>query len=784
MFESIGVETGKEEKLVKSLPFSLDDVTAGTETELQTVVIGEKNTVDLALSILHSKYFLNLKKRYESAEAPRKAISDIETYLDSNKDGVWENSWVCFPLKLMNQWAVRTFMNDLRADKDDISAGSRKDAHRYLLNKYEGEYVRVPVSYLLKLALCDVVTDAPDVLLKVYERVVTCFISDNTSPETHSFYITNMGLASGLGLGLAHENAKRFLLTNLLAMYANKKFRLDMSGQHVKVFNSPHPPIRQKLLNDCIPDSFYRELFMNPCLAGWSKGEEKHKYMHLCHEVLSKSLLNGMYKLKEAGIVANNLVVLPNTSSICLANNGTHLSIGSKKLTGARNMAEGFEKYTGDLAIKIVEHFLPLFTATYTAAPYRLGFADFHPERLLAPLSHELHYRHLRMFWQQWLKKANIRFLNKPITPFGPPWIDRLIANFLNFKGDYVPDYRLLDYLVSLLSTENSPALDGAEGNGERLKKDLMHTGVFHDKMSLYLLYRLRRRKDIGYCGFEGRHYSLFESITGDLSHAANLQVLITALAYKYMASGEVHYHHIPDTPFVESERRHIIFAAACGIPAFYVKANTDNLFLQRILKNTVSSRASKRYAGYLKVRVNDYQRALLNLIKEDGSGLIELYNMEDTIKDLYNRIVFYKENSVFSKLTTGILNVAGVSSPFKLSAFEYNTALEEYYREPLRLKHIKEGLTALRADFETGICRIEDLSHSSLYVLKQVLGNRQIGELLESCLQGIFKETISERDLISLIYVLLINIYEEIERLAHKVESFNCDEKLSPSVH
>jgi hypothetical protein len=32
------------------------------------------------------------------------------------------------------------------------------------------------------------------------------------------------------------------------------------------------------------------------------------------------------------------------------------------------------------LAIKIVEHFLPLFVGAYSAAPYRLDFADFHPE--------------------------------------------------------------------------------------------------------------------------------------------------------------------------------------------------------------------------------------------------------------------------------------------------------------------------------------------------------------------------------------------------------------------
>ena len=99
------------------------------------------------------------------------------------------------------------------------------------------------------------------------------------------------------------------------------------------VYFAPHPPVRQKQLNDCISDAFYREMFMSPCLSGWDNGEAKHDYMKLCHQVLSRSQLNGVAKLREAGIIANNLVVLPELSNISLANNGTHVSLGSRKLT-------------------------------------------------------------------------------------------------------------------------------------------------------------------------------------------------------------------------------------------------------------------------------------------------------------------------------------------------------------------------------------------------------------------------------------------------------------------
>ena len=72
---------------------------------------------------------------------------------------------------------------------------------------------------------------------------------------------------------------------------------------------------------------------MNPCLSGWDKGEAKHSYMHHCHGVLSRSQLNAVAKMRDAGILNSNLVVLPSLSNISLANNGTHLKMGSRLLS-------------------------------------------------------------------------------------------------------------------------------------------------------------------------------------------------------------------------------------------------------------------------------------------------------------------------------------------------------------------------------------------------------------------------------------------------------------------
>jgi hypothetical protein len=170
---------------------------------------------------------------------------------------------------------------------------------------------------------------------------------------------------------------------------------------------------------------------MSPCLSGWDRGEEKHSYMHLCHQVLSRSSLHSILKLKEAGIIPGNRVYLKGISNISLANNGTHVSIGSRKLSsmlkqGSASFTSLHEKYYGDLAIKIFEHFIPLFTGIYSASPYRLSFHDFHPEKVLGFLSHELDFTQLRMIWRMWQGKADLRIFGNPVLPSGPEWFESL----------------------------------------------------------------------------------------------------------------------------------------------------------------------------------------------------------------------------------------------------------------------------------------------------------------------------------------------------------------------
>lgn len=53
--------------------------------------------------------------------------------------------------------------------------------------------------------------------------------------------------------------------------------------------------------------------------------------------------------------------------------------------------------------------------------------------------------------------------------------LDKFLAKCLNLNGDLIPDFRLIDYLVTLPSTDTNPALNDVTGNQEQLKQVPAH---------------------------------------------------------------------------------------------------------------------------------------------------------------------------------------------------------------------------------------------------------------------------------------------------------------------
>lgn len=760
------IDRSSRDRFVQSLPFVPEDAAAGVENELLSTVSGGKQSVDLPISIRESTFYRNLRKRVESEESTERPFLKLRTFLDEYAGNVWENSWVRFPVDLLNTYALSILETDMLADKRKPGGPFRSDIDRFFFYRNQEKWIRIPVSYFIKLGLAQYIgqsENTPISLQKLGESMLPHFLSDNTSPETYSFYPAPMTVEAGMGRASAQETLLRHLLTHLLVVYGNHHFMLGHHDQKVQICFAPNPPQRLIELNDVIPDAFYRQLFMNPCLSGWDLGESKQDYMHICHRVLSRSQLNAVSKLRDAGIIQSNLVVLPNLSNVSLANNGTHISISSRKLLRLyRDPEMGFkaaeEKRFGDLVIKIFEHFLPLFINTYAAAPYRMDFQQFHPEKALGFLPHELDFTHLRMLWRRWKKKAKLKFFGVPVTPMGPKWLDAIIAGIFGLKGDLVPDFRLIDYLVSLLSTNESPGLDGRIGNDARLKRDLTDLGVFDSRMALYLFYRMRQADVHGFCGFEGRFYSLFPSLLNDMGPAASLQTLITALASKYIVEGDVAHSSIPDTPFVESERRQITFGAAIGLPTFFIKIDTPNTFLQNILKEVRRSRFSTRYPGYVRVYQEEYRRALLRLIRKDAADLIEMMQLQPEIDDLERRISNAPDAAASQRLITEISAHAGVTNPFRLNSRDFNGAAESYYQKILPKQHLSEAMLTLREC----LCIMESRGKedSSWRMTMNILSKGQPPlSLIECVRQDVLNDRLTHEDLNALIGLVILVI-------------------------
>ncbi len=684
------------------IPFTALDATAGSEDELQAVVVGSANACDLPISIRDSRFFRNIARRSASGEAPRRTLLEVEAFLNDTC-GVWENSWVRFPESGLSPHVRDVFEMDMQIAREG-TVGERSDAARFRFMKNGERWLRIPISYVLKLSLADVVgtqRHMPEPMRQEACRLLCHFLNDNTSPETTSFQVVAASDGRSLGEQAAREAARRFLFTSLLMSWANQRLGLVETGQRALVYHAPVPSVHQEELSSCLSDSFYRELFMSPCLSGWSDGEAKYQYMHLCHHVLSRSQLNAVVKLREAGIITNDLIVLPSLSNISLANNGIHVSIGSRYLDRQLQCRDGFspgdEKRLGDLVIKIYEHFLSLFVGTYTAAPYRIGFTQFHPERLLSFLPHELDFTHLRLLWREWKEKAQISRCGHALTPYGPRWIDNMVAKLCKLRGDLVPDARLLTYPVAWLATEHSSALDGSAGNIQRLSSELDQLGIVDQRMSFYMPLRLREHARDGYSGFEARYYSLFASYDRDMAPAVCLQQFLLALAYRLALQGEVTHEDIPDDPTSESERRQPFFFSAAGLPAFYVRRNSRNQFLGTVLRNCRTTRTSRRHPGYFRVSLHDYRRALLAYVRESAADLAEAMNMQSILADVDERCDDEKQG-VSSRLLAGI---AGDSAedPMDIEAREFNRMAEDFYRGALRQQHLREALCHLRED-------------------------------------------------------------------------------------
>ena len=147
----------------------------------------------------------------------------------------------------------------------------------------------------------------------------------------------------------------------------------------------------------------------------------------------------------------------------------------------------------------------------------------------------------------------------------------------------------------------------------------------------------------------------------------------------------------------LESERRQISFGAAIGIPTFFVREDTPNKLLARLVKASAGTRRSHRYPGRIRVVHAKFQMALVEALERDAADLIQAMGLEETMADLRARLTDPSGASAAGKLTKGALARVGAKKPLKVPAREFNASAEAFYRDELRRKHLFESLRAFR---------------------------------------------------------------------------------------
>lgn len=244
------------------------------------------------------------------------------------------------------------------------------------------------------------------------------------------------------------------------------------------------------------------------------------------------------------------------------------------------------------------------------------------------------------------------------------------------------------------------------------------------------------------------------------MAHAVTLQQLISALSFKYMAQDNFIHRHIPDTPQIESERRQIFFARALDLPTFYVRRNTRNRLLLKIMRHAHNMRNSRRYPGYIRIYVKDYCIALLEMIQNDAQDLIEELDCAPMLEDLWQRIEFPEEHAVSGRLTQSIVSRCGRTKGMDIPAHEFNAAAEEYYRTDLRRTHMQEGIELLTPDIRTLYAETQEseLKHW----LAQITQGREPGQCFEHYGKKLGAQRLERQSLLNMINMVLSSIYTD----------------------
>ncbi|MEW6379758.1 MAG: hypothetical protein AB1611_09135 [bacterium] len=107
----------------------------------------------------------------------------------------------------------------------------------------------------------------------------------------------------------------------------------------------------------------------------------------------------------------------------------------------------------------------------------------------------------------------------------------------------------------------------------------------------------------------------------------------------------------------------------------------------------------------------------------------------------------------------------ANAPTPMHLAGREFNLAAERYYRNTLRIRHVKEALSLLEEDVRKIETCAEDSAGSCGESLTAILGGKNPLEFLAAIQGDLISETASPDVLRKLIHLTLLTIHDDREK-------------------
>jgi hypothetical protein len=206
---------------------------------------------------------------------------------------------------------------------------------------------------------------------------------------------------------------------------------------------------------------------------------------------------------------------------------------------------------------------------------------------------------------------------------------------------------------------------------------------------------------------------------------------------------------------------------------------------MSRILKKTKKTRMSRRYPGYVRVHNSEYRKTLLEIVREDGRDLVDLFGLQGTLQDLEQRIDNPKEHSAAGKLTKGILDQIGAPSPMRLSGDEFNSLAEQFYRDTLRKRHTMDACDVLLEDCKALETFQAPNNHLYRQAVGDILGGMDASKFLANAFRDWDRLARNPEALTKIIHLLLLTVYHDMERAHYKPGGKRCNgSQDSPSIH